>query len=166
MQFKELIEAARQSAREAIERIAEDAQSYTVEDAVDAVRLAGRVEKQAVLLEQMQGVNIAPDDADRLTESVYLPDDTSGFNAIEIQGVAEVPDPDPGCEGQMLVEVDNSDPTFFSVYLHRTEGGVECVGDFDTADMARNYAAIVSKWCALPIYDYTPKASAGLEMKP
>lgn len=39
-----------------------------------------------------------------------------------------------------VCEVDNEDPEFFSVYAHRKEGGVECVGDFGTHDLATQYA--------------------------
>jgi hypothetical protein len=70
------------------------------------------------------------------------PDD---YDGLEIHGVRDLFDGDDK-NGTCCEPVTGTDlqPQFFSVYAHLKEGGVECIGDFETADAARSYALIVS----------------------
>lgn len=72
------------------------------------------------------------------------------FDAIEVQGVRYIPV--PGQEAKE-VEVDNLHPEFFSVYVHRKTGGVDCVGDHATHTLAQAYAAELSKKYGWPVSD-------------
>lgn len=77
------------------------------------------------------------------------------FDAIEIQGVRdlnEVNDPDGTC-----CEVDNENPQFFSTYLHLKAGGVECVGDFGTFELASDYAQRLSARFNWPVRNFVPE---------
>ncbi|MGK8203114.1 hypothetical protein ACRS8P_28105 [Burkholderia cenocepacia] len=74
------------------------------------------------------------------------------FDAIEIQGVREeidLIDPAKSC-----CEVDNQNPQFFSVYLHEVEGGVVCVADLATHELAVAYAEQLAGHYDWAIYDY------------
>jgi hypothetical protein len=71
--------------------------------------------------------------------------DPSNYDAIEIHGVREAPE-HPGC-----CEVDDTDPLFYSTYVHLKRGGLECVGDFNTAEAARDYAEQLSRKYGWPI---------------
>ena len=65
------------------------------------------------------------------------------FDAIEIHGVRHV-----GWDEQTqrtIVEVDEENPHLWSVYLHRVEGGLECVGDLSSPAVAEQYARLLSK---------------------
>ncbi|WP_261503557.1 hypothetical protein [Burkholderia multivorans] len=77
------------------------------------------------------------------------------FDAIEIGGLMFVSD---GIV-EPCIEPDDV-PAFYSVYLHYAEGhghGVECVGDFATAERARAYAAQIRDAFGWPIaIDRTP----------
>lgn len=53
-------------------------------------------------------------------------------------------------------EVDNIDPSAYSVYLHSVEGGVACVGDFARVEDARAYALELSAEYSWPIRDFAP----------
>ncbi len=60
-------------------------------------------------------------------------------DAIEVHGVRDVGDPtDPN---GTAFEQDDENPDMYSVYLHCKEGGLLCVGDFQTRKMADAYAA-------------------------
>lgn len=78
------------------------------------------------------------------------------FDALEIQGVREFhnsADPEDN-----IIETDNDDPEFFSVYVHQkptpTDGGTACIGDFDTHAEAVAYAEELAQRYNWPIYDY------------
>ncbi|WP_416268266.1 hypothetical protein SD235_11425 [Burkholderia cepacia] len=74
------------------------------------------------------------------------------FDAIEIQGVREeidLIDPAKSC-----CEVDNRTPQFFSIYLHEVEGGVACVADLATYELAVAYAEQLADRYDWAIYDY------------
>ncbi|SEU40112.1 hypothetical protein SAMN03159335_06195 [Burkholderia cepacia] len=78
------------------------------------------------------------------------------FDALEIQGVREFVDPcNPDAS---FCEVDNESPQFFSVYVHYRTGGVECVGDHGSHDLATTYANALSQAHGWPIYDYVAPA--------
>lgn len=70
------------------------------------------------------------------------------FNGIEIQGVRS--------EGE-AIEVNNSSPEFFSVYLHRKTGGVQCVGDFGSPRRAAAFAESISRTTGWTIHNYVPE---------
>lgn len=59
------------------------------------------------------------------------------FDAIEVHGVADL---GPDGHGGTLCEMDDENPQFYSVYLHLTGGGVDCVGDFSDFADANDYA--------------------------
>jgi hypothetical protein len=47
--------------------------------------------------------------------------------------------------------VDDGNPLFYSTYVHLKRGGLECVGDFNTAKAARDYAEKLSQKYNWPI---------------
>lgn len=81
--------------------------------------------------------------------------DTSGqFDAVEIHGVrqfADASDPTQTC-----CEVDNDNPSFFSVYLHFVTGGVTCCADLPTHSIALHCASVVARRHDWPLYDCYP----------
>lgn len=78
--------------------------------------------------------------------------DPALYDAIEIQGVRNLNDAN---DEETMFEVDNENPEQFSVYAHLVEGGVECVGDFGTHELASAYAIQIAKTYQYPIYNYT-----------
>ncbi|WP_420213542.1 hypothetical protein ACN8ZM_40765 (plasmid) [Burkholderia aenigmatica] len=78
------------------------------------------------------------------------------FDALEIQGVREFVD--PSNPDASFCEVDNESPQFFSVYVHYRTGGVECVGDHGSHELAAAYANALSEAHGWPIYDYVAPA--------
>ncbi|NNM52102.1 MAG: hypothetical protein HKM02_07740 [Pseudomonadales bacterium] len=60
------------------------------------------------------------------------------YDALEIHGVRNLYL--PGDSRGTCCEVDEDNPQFFSVYVHAKAGGIECVGDFATHNLARSYA--------------------------
>jgi len=98
---------------------------------------------------------------DRIAETVIgaNPDE---FDAIEIQGVREVIDPEDASKN--LIEVDNAKPEFYSVYSHRKTGGVECVGDHGTYELAVQYANELANKYGWPIRDYSGKPTGSQSM--
>lgn len=70
------------------------------------------------------------------------------FDAIEVHGV-EATSPEPGIFP--VIEVNDESPEFYSVYLHRREGGVDCVGDFSLLADAKAYALELSLIYAWPV---------------
>ncbi|HDR9068186.1 TPA: hypothetical protein QDA90_003494 [Burkholderia vietnamiensis] len=78
------------------------------------------------------------------------------FDALEIQGVREFVD--PSNSDASFCEVDNESPQFFSVYVHYRTGGVECVGDHGSHELAAAYANALSEAHGWPIYDYVAPA--------
>ncbi|WP_211080323.1 hypothetical protein [Burkholderia sp. Tr-862] len=78
------------------------------------------------------------------------------FDALEIQGVSEFVD--PSNPDASFCEVDNGSPQFFSVYVHYRTGGVECVGDHGSHELAAAYANALSETHGWPIYDYVAPA--------
>ncbi|KVN83507.1 hypothetical protein [Burkholderia ubonensis] len=109
----------------------------------------------------MQKIDFGSIDADGegptigdVTESRYArdtiaTDGTNAFDAIEISGCMFVA---ADCIEPCTNPSDR--PAFFSVYLHYAEGhghGVECVGDFATADRAREYAGRIRDAFCWPI---------------
>lgn len=68
------------------------------------------------------------------------------IDAIEVQGVRQ--------NGEEC-EVCNTDPDFYSVYLHYVEGGVQCCADIGQVKDAREYANSLHLKHGWPVYDYT-----------
>lgn len=76
------------------------------------------------------------------------------FNAVEIHGVRQFPDaadPDRTC-----YEVDDDNPSFFSVYLHYVDGGVTCCVDLPTHSTALLCAKAIARRYGWPVYDCCP----------
>lgn len=70
-------------------------------------------------------------------------------DAIEVHGVRNV----AGEGGVTIVEIDDVCPESFSVYLHRKEGGVDCVGDHETLFLAQKFANDLAQKYGLNIFD-------------
>lgn len=89
---------------------------------------------------------------DRYADSLMTsPED---YDAIETQCICESVDPIDGAPYCEPVSSDEN-PDFFSVYLHRKSGGVECVGDFGTKALGWGYAQHLSqKYGYEDIYDF------------
>ncbi|WP_175787321.1 hypothetical protein [Burkholderia anthina] len=76
------------------------------------------------------------------------------FNAIEIRGMRQFPDAaDPE---QTCCEVDDDNPSFFSIYLHYVDGGVTCCADMPTHSMAMLCAKATARRYDWPVYDCCP----------
>lgn len=73
------------------------------------------------------------------------------YDGIEIAGCVNDGD---GCI-TAVVGSEGIVPEFYTVYLHRTEGGVEALYDFDTYNAAACYAQALGARCGLDILDYT-----------
>lgn len=81
-----------------------------------------------------------------------IADRVQSYDALEIQGVRDLNEPD--CPEGTCCEVDNENPLFFSVYAHLKEGGVECVGDFGTHLLAEQYAKELALKYGWPVHDF------------
>lgn len=79
------------------------------------------------------------------------------FDAIEVQGVREVVDLDDPSSNS--IEVNNANPDFYSVYVHRKAGGVECIGDHGSHTLAAQYASELSEKYGWPVYDRAGQVS-------
>lgn len=91
---------------------------------------------------------------ERYAESI-IRDQACNYDAIEIHGARDVGD--PGRPDSTSCEVDDEDPQFFSVYVHLKEGGVECVGDHETRELAKDYASELSAKYGFLVYDFSPE---------
>lgn len=90
---------------------------------------------------------------ERYAESI-IRDRACDYDGIEIHGVrdlAELNDQRNTC-----CEIDDENPQYFSTYVHLKEGGVECVGDFATHDLAREYAGELARQYQWKVWDYSP----------
>lgn len=94
-----------------------------------------------------------PKDDERYAESI-IRDRACDYDAFEIHGVRDVGD--PARPGSTCCEVDDENPQFFSVYAHLKEGGVECVGDHATRELAKDYASELSAKYGFLVYDFSP----------
>ncbi|MDN7629700.1 hypothetical protein [Burkholderia cenocepacia] len=76
------------------------------------------------------------------------------FDAVEIHGVRHFPNAaDPA---RTCCEVDDDNPSFFSVYLHFVTGGVMCCADLPTHLDALHCARVIARRHGWPVYDYCP----------
>lgn len=74
---------------------------------------------------------------DRYAESVIRAN-AHDYDALEVHGVRNcAADTEDGTN----YEIDNINPTSFSVYAHLKEGGIDCVGDFTRYSDAKQYSA-------------------------
>lgn len=85
-------------------------------------------------------------DAERHLDVKYANDIIDGhpelYNAIEIHGVVKLVGSDlPGGE---WIELNDEKPNQYCVYLHMVSGGISCVGDFSTHELAVAYAEELS----------------------
>lgn len=88
----------------------------------------------------------AHSEAERHLDVKYANDIIDGhpelYNAIEIHGVVKQVGPDiPGGE---WIELNDERPNQYCVYLHMVSGGISCVGDFSTHELAVAYAEELS----------------------
>jgi len=91
-----------------------------------------------------------------LNDRFDFPIDPAAYDAIEIQGVRDINEPEDPTG--TFCEVDNDNPEFFSVYLHSTGSGIECFGDFGTIEKAFDYANELSAKYQWPIYNYVKQS--------
>ncbi|WP_367188828.1 hypothetical protein [Burkholderia sp. Ed8] len=77
------------------------------------------------------------------------------FDAVEIHGVRQFANPSNPPE--TCCEVDDDNPSFFSVYLHCVSGGVACCADLPTHRKALRYAKAIARRCRWPVYDCYPQ---------
>lgn len=61
------------------------------------------------------------------------------FDAVEVHGVRRL-----HLANDVDVEQDDERPEFYSVFAHMREGGVDCIGDFDTRGEADQYAGEIA----------------------
>lgn len=67
---------------------------------------------------------------------IQSPDD---YDELHVHGVRS----DEG-DDDVAVHIDDEHPQFFSVYARLKDGTDECIGDFDSAEIARQYAQQVA----------------------
>lgn len=103
------------------------------------------------LAEINQSVETATKRNDRYADSI-IKENSSDFDGIEIHGVRNLHAPDD--PAGTCYEIDNDEPEMISVYVHCVEGGIECVGDFGSYDLASSYAKELSNQFHWPIYDH------------
>lgn len=74
----------------------------------------------------------------RYAESI-IGDRAAAYDGYEIHGVRNLnADMDPDVNGTNY-EVDDENPDSWSVYVHLRAGGIDCVGDFGTQELAADY---------------------------
>lgn len=76
------------------------------------------------------------------------------FDAVEIHGVRQ--SPDARNPARTCCEVDNDNPSFFSIYLHCVSGGVTCCADLPTHSAALLCANAIAGRYRWPVYDCVP----------
>ncbi|AZG12117.1 MULTISPECIES: hypothetical protein [Cupriavidus] len=111
-----------------------DDAGWVLVDSILFLALAKRYSEDPQLSEQLDRL------ADRYADEV-IGGHPERFNSVEIQGVRN--EHSPRDAGGGIVELDNVDPQFYSVYLHykpEEECGSDCVGDFATYEGAVEYA--------------------------
>lgn len=135
-ELREKIEAAEkavESAKNALETIGS---LPVLVEAIDVIK-AEIAQMQASIIAAQNGCQ------DSRYAAAIIGNKPDHYDAIEIHGVREIGhDPQTG---KSLVDVDEDAPHFWSVYLHRKEGGIECVGDLCTHELAVQYANELSQ---------------------
>ncbi|WP_175908140.1 hypothetical protein [Burkholderia seminalis] len=79
------------------------------------------------------------------------------FDAVEIHGVRQFTD--ASNPAQTCCEVDDDNPSYFSVYLHCVDGGVACCADLPTHRKALRYAKAIARRYGWPVYNCCPQHS-------
>ena len=93
----------------------------------------------------------APSSINDMYAELIIGDRASHYDGIEVHGVRDLL---AGVEGdETACEVDYDDPTFYSVYVHLNEGGMDCVGDMNTHALALEYANDLSLKYGFPVLD-------------
>lgn len=87
---------------------------------------------------------------DRYATAV-IEDKPANFNGIEINGVSCY---QTGADSYTY-EVDNIDPSAYSVYLRHVDDTAACVGDFARVEDARAYAIELHMEYSWPVSDFT-----------
>lgn len=88
--------------------------------------------------------------ADRYADTI-IGNQIDTYVCLEIRGVrmkrsVDVP-------GDRFCEVDDETPQFYSVFAGNSEGDMDCIGDFSSADKAREYASGIGARHNWPIRD-------------
>lgn len=87
------------------------------------------------------------------------PPNTEDYDCIEVSGVIDLlfdeADPDAGTYCETVMPGDGQTPHFWSTYGHLPEGGVECIDDYPTRELALAAAQQLSEDWNIPIEDYT-----------
>lgn len=73
------------------------------------------------------------------------------YDAVEVHGVRNLVS---AADDGTCYEIDNINPTSFSVYVHIKDGGLDCVGDFGKYGDAAQYGAEVSGQYGWPVRNY------------
>lgn len=76
------------------------------------------------------------------------------YDTVEVHGVKNY---ETDAECGTCYEVNNEDPTLFSVYVHLKDGGVECVGDFSHYQDAENYGIELAAQYGWSMQSYVPE---------
>lgn len=91
-----------------------------------------------------------PEIFDRYAHNIIAGNPRS-YDALEVHGVRNFAD---GADDSAVYEVDNINPTSFSVYVHIKDGGLECVGDFTRYVDAEEYGAELALEYGWPVHNY------------
>lgn len=80
--------------------------------------------------------------SEKFAESI-IGENAGDYDATEVHGMRKLYAAS-GRPGSCF-EVDEEDPEFYSTYVHLKEGGIECIGDFGTKELALQYAQEIDK---------------------
>jgi hypothetical protein len=125
----------------------------------DKTMLAGASEKR---IAEVFGI-IAPPGVTWGGYAESIIKDADFYDALELHGVRDTLQDEYAAEGKAYnattegtqCEVDDENPQFFSVYAHLKEGGVECIGDFETYHAAAAYGMEIATKYGWPLYTYS-----------
>ncbi|RZU28955.1 hypothetical protein [Edaphobacter modestus] len=89
--------------------------------------------------------------------------DPEFYDALELHGVRNILEDEYAAAGKgynattegTQCEVDDENPQFFSIYAHMYDGGVECIGDFETYHAAAAYGMEIATEYGWPLYTYS-----------
>ena len=99
-----------------------------------------------------EATGVVPSSSDRVLCEPYpesiIRDRLASYDALEVHPVRTNPQPD-GSTWRERCAAHEAD--IWSVYAHLAEGGVDCIGDFETEALALAYARAWSAKCSLPI---------------
>lgn len=101
---------------------------------------------------------IAAAELDNQYGNLIIGENPEDFDAIEVHGTRTWDDLNH--PGETISEIDDELPTRFSTYVHLVDGGIECVGDHATFELAMKYATELSTKHGWPIHECTQQALA------